>query len=249
MMKRIVLIVILFVFFSSRSNSQPNKSSILLTGSLTTDLKLLLSPGNHMADIMDGIKQNPRQASLTKKLQQGIKNNYTWFLEYMKTVPEGEPMPYHANLEVTKSEYEELMSYMNNIEVVSTGKENIEIIIKNDTIYFKSKGKLSDLDSLKIDLKGNTVLFGQLKLLFSDSSNITNERNGLRSKWKGYTWKFEDPKDLKLDDLKDLSNLKIKMYSFTIGRLEKNGKTYLSIKGREIENGEKTVEFEIPVIF
>ncbi len=34
-----------------------------------------------------------------------------------------------------------------------------------------------------------------------------------------------------------------------IGRLEKNGKTYMSVKGREVEDGAKTVDFELPIIF
>ena len=41
----------------------------------------------------------------------------------------------------------------------------------------------------------------------------------------------------------------MKQYNFTLGRLEKNGKIYMSLKGREIEDGAKTVEFELPVVF
>jgi hypothetical protein len=41
----------------------------------------------------------------------------------------------------------------------------------------------------------------------------------------------------------------MKQYKLTIGKLDKNGKTYLSLKGREIENGARTVNFEIPVQF
>ena len=248
-MKRIIFILILAIFFTNCSNSQTIKDTTYLTGIIGTDLRNLIPEGSHTVDIMDGIKQNPRQAALTKKFQDGVKNNYEWFVEYMKTVPDGEPMPYHANMGMTKKEYDELMDYMTNIEIVSTGTEKIKVEIKNDTIYFKSKGKLNEYESLKIDLKGNTILFGQYKLPFSDSVNITSDKIGLRSKWKGYTWKFEEPTNLDLDDLKDLSNLKMKQYKFTIGRLEKNGKTYMSLKGREVEDGEKTVEFELPVTF
>ena len=74
-------------------------------------------------------------------------------------------------------------------------------------------------------------------------------KNGLKSKWKGYSWRFEEPGDFNPDNLRDLSNLKMKLYKFTIGRLEKNGKTYMSLKGREVEDGAKTVDFEFPVIF
>lgn len=247
--KRIIHLIVLTIFLTSCSNSQTSKNTTQLTGDIGTDLKTLIPTGKHTADIMDGVQQNPRQATLTKKFQDGIKNNYEWFTEYMKTVPEGEPMPYHTKLGMTKEEYEELMGYLNNIEIVSTGKENIEVEIKNDTIYFKSIGKLAGFDSLKIDLKGNTVLFGQYKMQFSDTSNITNDKNGLQSKWKGYNWKFEEPTDFSLDNLKDLSTFNMKLYKVTIGRLEKNGKTYMSLKGQEVEKGEKIIEFELPIIF
>ena len=63
---------------------------------------------------------------------------------------------------------------------------------------FRSTGKLSDFDSLKIDLKNNVVIFGQYEMNFVDTINVNDEKNGLRSKWKGYTWKYEEPDDFDL---------------------------------------------------
>ncbi|RYE21506.1 MAG: hypothetical protein EOP42_25760, partial [Sphingobacteriaceae bacterium] len=63
----------------------------------------------------------------------------------MKSVPQGERMPYHVNLGVTKEEYTELLDFMKNIEIVSTGVEEISIQTKDDVIHFKSVNKLSFL--------------------------------------------------------------------------------------------------------
>jgi hypothetical protein len=249
LMKQACYLITLLFFLTSCGNSQTTNSKTKLTGNIQADLKILLPDSKVKADIMDGIFQNPRQAELTKKLQAAIKDNYDWFLEYMKTVPEGEPMPYNAKLGLTKEEYAELLGLMDNVEVVSTGKEEIIIETKNDVIRFKSKNKLADFDSLSIDLKNNVVTFGQFKMTFADTLNITTEKNGLKSKWAGYSWKFEEPENLDIGDFKDLSTLKIKQYKFTIGRLEKNGKTYMSLKAQEVEDGEKTVDFELPVQF
>jgi len=41
----------------------------------------------------------------------------------------------------------------------------------------------------------------------------------------------------------------MKQYKLILGKLEKTGKTYMSLKGREIENGARTVDFEIPVLW
>ncbi len=224
-MKQTYYILALLIFLTSCGNSQSTNSQKNLTGNIKSDLKILLPNSNVKADIMDGVLQNPRQAELTKKFQSAIKENYDWFLEYMKTVPEGKPMPYNAKLGMTKEEYTELMGFMDNVEVVSTGKEDILIETKGDLIRFKSHNKLADLDSLIIDLKNNIVTFGQYKMAFADTLNITTDKNGLKSKWKGYSWKFEAPKNLDISDLKDLSTLNMIQYKFTIGRLEKNGKT------------------------
>ena len=248
-MKQTFYIFTLLIFLTSCGNSQPTNSQTKLTGNIQVDLKTLLPNSKVKADIMDGVLQNSRQVELTKKFQSAIKENYDWFLEYMKTVPEGQPMPYNQKLGLTKERYTELMGFMNNVEVVSTGKEDIIIENKGNFIRFKSHNKLADLDSLVIDLKNNIVTFGQYKMTFSDTINITTEKNGLKSKWTGYNWKYEDPKNLDIGDLKNLSTLKMIQYKFTIGRLEKNGKTYMSLKGTEIEDGAKTVEFELPVQF
>ena len=167
----------------------------------------------------------------------------------MKTVPEGEPLPYHSKLGITKEEYAKLKGFMDDIETVSTGKEDIQIELKNDIIYFKSNNKLSNLSSLSLDLKNNIATYGQFKMKFSDTINVKTDKNGLKSKWTGYSWKFTEPNNLDLESLKDVKNVKIKQYKFTIGRLEKNGKTYMSLKCREVEGGARTVDFELPVIF
>jgi len=249
MMRQILFLFALTIFLASCINSQTKNIKPQLTGDIKSDLSSLIPKGSHTVEIMDGVSENPRQKALTLKFREAINRNYEWFVEYMKTVPEGKPMPYHSNLGLTKQEYEELMGYMNNVEVLSTGKEVITIEYKGDIIVFNSQGKLSAFDSLKIDTKTNSVFFGQYKMMFSDSVNVKDDKNGLRSQWKGYTWKFEMPGDLGPDDLKDLRNLKMKQYELTVGRLEKNDKTYLSLKGREIENGAKLVDFELPVIF
>lgn len=248
--KRYTSYLILFiVFFSSCMQAQTTISDQKLTGDIKTDLTRLLPIGTVKADIIDGVQQNPRQMELAKKLQSSIAQNYEWFVDYMKTVPQGEKIPYHAKLGLTKEEYMELMNFMDNIEMVSTGKENIAIQIKNDMIYFKSQNKLSKLDSLTIDLKNNMVSFGKIKMPFADKLNITTDKNALKSKWEGYSWILEEPKDLDANAMKDLNNLKMRQYKFTIGKLEKTGKTYMSLKGREIENGAKTIDFELPVQF
>jgi len=248
-MRQIILLFSLTVFIISCRNSPLTNKPGPLTGNIKTDLEILLQKGNHIVDIMDGVKQTPRQGALMKKFQDAIATHYDWFVEYVKDVPEGQLLPYHENLGLSKEEYEEFTNYVVNMEVISSGTTDIEIRHKNDFIYFKAKGKLNELNSLRIDLKNNTVIFGDYTMKFSDSLKVTDEKNGLRTRWKGYIWKFEEPGNVTVENMKDLGNLKLKEYEFTVGRLEKNDKTYMRFKAREVEDGAKTVEFEIPISF
>jgi hypothetical protein len=183
LMRQIYYIITLLTFLTSYGNSQTINSKIPLTGTMKNDLKALLPTGKVNADIMDGVKQNPRQMELAKRLQISVKQNYNWFLEYMKSVPKGEPLPYNSKLGLTKEEYAELQGFMDDIETVSTGKEDMYIELKNDIINFKSNNKLSKLSSLSLDLKNNIAIFGQIKMKFSDTINVKTDKNGLKSKW------------------------------------------------------------------
>lgn len=248
-MKQLSFLLIFLVVLIGCSNSQISAPSLKLTGNIKKDVTALLPTGTVQASIMDSVLQHPRQIELTQKFQQAVKENYNWFLDFIKTVPEGAPLPYHPKLGLTQPEYTELMDYMNHTEIITSGKESVTIVRTNDMIHFKSKGKLAILDSVIIDLDSNVVLFMGYRLAFADTLEVTSEQNALKSAWSGYAWKFEEPKNLALDDLKDLRTLHIKAYQLTMGRLQKNGKTFMSLKGQEAQNGEKMIDFELPLIF
>lgn len=157
-------------------------------------------------------------------------------------------MPYHPDLGLTKEEHAELQRYSKNIELSSSGNAGITINKKGDIIQFDADGKLALLKAIKMDIVKNIVTIGEYILSFSESLNILDVNNGFKSKWKGFKWTFEDPKNLDINALKDLQTFKAKIYKFIIGRLEKNGKTIMIIEGREFENGAKQVSFNLPLI-
>lgn len=188
-MKQICYIIIVLIFQTSCGNTQPTSNRPKLTGNIQSDLKIFLPNAAVTADIMDGVLQNARQVELQQKFQSAIQENQEWFVEHMKNITAGEPIPYDERLGLTKDEYTELQKFYANVEIVSTGEGDIIIEVKNDTIHFKSEGKLTHLDSLTIDLKNNIVIFGRYKMSFSDTLNIADDKNGLKSKWTGYEWK------------------------------------------------------------
>lgn len=247
MIRKLILVISIILINSCHSQTKRNNE---ISGGIKEDLHYLLQKGKFTADIMDGIKQSPRQAELNLKFQQAIQNNYEWFVEYLKTFEHGTPMPYHPNLGLTEKEFKEFDSFSKNIEVESTGKEDIEIIKNDSIISFKSNGKLKILETLKIYPDKNEISIGQYTLTYFGKVNVTDSTNAFKSKWKGYSWRYEYPENIEeLDVLSDRDKLEIKLYKFTVGKLKKNGKTFLKIKGQELDKGIVKVKFEIPLIF
>jgi hypothetical protein len=241
------ILYILTLCLISCGQSQTSKEKLI--GNPQSDISLLLKEGKHTAYIMDGVKQSPKQAEITARLQKAMQENYTWFIDYMKTVPEGQPLPYHEKMNITKAEYEEYLKNAKNTEIVPSAKESLIIQKDGETISFKGTGRLVIFDSVKIDLSKNIVTFRGYQLPYVDSVRITNDKNGLKSKWFGYTFAFEQPKDISLEELKDLANLNLIKFKLTIGQLEKNKETYLDFSGRVVEDGEKKMDIRVPLVF
>ncbi len=244
-MNRPLTILFLLIFLTSCAQTKSEK----ITGNPTNDLPIIFKSQIVTADIMDGIKRNPRQLELTQKIQSSLQNNWEWYQEYIKTVKKGEPLGYHPNLGISENEYEEFLKISKDIEVESTGKEDLEIVNADNKIKFKGDGRLSIYNDLTIDIKNNQILYKEYILPFLDKVDIEDADNGLKSKWKGYNWAYEFPVITDETDLTDLKNLDITIVRFTIGQLEKNGKIYMQIKERKMESGVKTVENQIPIMF
>lgn len=199
-----LLICLLTLGIIACGNSQT--SSKQLVGNPNRDIPLLLKTGNHKADIMDSLKMSPKMMEITMRLQRAFQENYSWFVDYMKNVPEGQPLPYHEKMGISKTEYEEFLHAGENTEVVPSAIESLAIQKSGEVISFKGTGRLVIFDSIKIDLLKQTATFRNFKLSQLDSIRITDDKNGLRSKWFGYTFSFEEPKNISPDQIKDLAS-------------------------------------------
>ena len=83
-MNKIYKTLIVLLLLTSCGNSHLQTKRPEFTGDIKTDINNLLPDGNVTADIMDGIKENPRQTELYNKFEQGVRQNQKWFMEYMK---------------------------------------------------------------------------------------------------------------------------------------------------------------------
>tara|TARA_R110002050_G_scaffold300483_1_gene470113 strand:- start:151 stop:864 length:714 start_codon:yes stop_codon:yes gene_type:complete len=218
-----------------------------LSNDIERDVKNLLPEGSMQFEVMDKVRQSPRQIELTQKFQGAIRENYDWFLEYSSNIEPGKPMPYHENLGLTEKEYLELQELMDEIELVSSGTLQYQISYSNNEINLIPKDTAEN-GTVLIDLTQNTVEFDNQFLTFKDTVRITDPKNGFRSEWIGYQWIYENPKDMDMSALKDIQSLEVEQYKFTIGFIKRTGKVYVQIKGREMANGFKMVDYEFPLV-
>lgn len=244
-MNKAILIFLLTILLISCASSQNEK----ISGNPIFDIQNLLKNQNVTADIIDGVKANPRQTELMQKFQISVQENYSWFQKYIISVEKGKPLDYHPNFGISEEEYYELQETSQKIEVTSTGKEKLEIIKTDSNITFKGNGRLKIFDNVIFDIENNQVLYKDYVLPYQNKVDVDNSDNGFKSKWKGYNWAFEDPNVSDETDLSNLKNLNITLVKFTVGKLEKNGKIYMQIQESKVENGVKTVDYQIPILF
>ena len=227
-----------------------------LTGDRATDIKILIPEGEYNVDIIDRVIQNPRYQELQNKLVAAVSKNKDWFLEQQRLAGQRSgPMPYHPNFGLTEEEYAELITLTQDgldVEMTKSGSAKVSITYENDIISFDGTGKLKVLKDVKINLKENIVLIGDYKLDNFQEINVESDKNGLKSKWRGFQWRFEytdSQKNLEELTSQELQTIILKNYKFTIGRLEKDSTTYIEITEREIEKGIKTKTIQIPFKF
>ncbi|WP_298519470.1 hypothetical protein [uncultured Kordia sp.] len=248
-MKKTLLLFIPLLLYVSLGKAQEKRTLLEFSGDVQADITRLLSNASYEVDIMDGIKSQSRQTELTFKLQQEIMKNYEWFTEYMKTVPKGQPMPYHPKLGLTKEEYEEFLKLVKNVEVMSTDTETLIITKLDSLVTFKGKGKLKPLDDVKLDLKNNKIMYKDYVLPFAKELIIKDANNGFKSKWRGYNWTYEYPSDPENLDISNLQNINITIVEFTVGQLENGGRIYIKLEERVVKNGVKIKDTKIPILF
>jgi hypothetical protein len=176
-------------------------------------------------------------ALITQKLQQAIRKNPQWFMEYQSKLKPGEKMPYHVNMGITQAEYETFLK-PNAVSLKEDGTFKLEFKWqkKNESIIIKTQPS-SPIDGIII--KSNEVItpFGAL----TQVKQIHNtNKNSLTGAWSGIKWFLDSINE---QPIKDLNKIKGKSIQFALGKLEKTGEgiLYYDVKDLDAEKNSKIV--------
>lgn len=220
---------------------------------INDSISIWLKAGTYTADVINGVKNDSRITELSNKMLLSAQKDKDWFLNYVKAVPAGEPLPYSDRLGLTKAEYNELLLLFKKMELKATSTEKFKIINDDNVIKFECDSTLKGLKFLTIDLNDQSVYLSansnRLVIPYKKSLDVICDSNALKTKWHGFKWEYQDAKDedlLKASSYKDISFTNC---TLTLGRLEKNNKIYLSLKIVVIQKGVKVADNELPIIF
>lgn len=233
-----LFITFLILFCISLSSSSQNNN---------LNIKPLLPEGTYKFHILDSIEATPRQLELTAKFQKAYKNNLDVLNVYFEKLRNKEKADFPKNDQLTEEEFLEFIEFSKDFKLLSSGLLNVTIKYNKNKITFVSSGKLEILNYLEFDLSKNNVHIENNLLPFNDSIVVTQVDNAFREGWKGYKWEFSEPKDIKMPTSETIHDFSSKFYKVTVGTLDKCNKTFMIIKGQEVQNGQKLVDFEIPI--
>jgi hypothetical protein len=127
---------------------------------------------------------------ISEKMQRAVQKDATWFKSYVAKAKEGEPLPYHQRLGVTKAEYDSILHAKMALQ------ENGSVSIKFTTngqgsLEFAADGAASALTGVKLPAgqKYAETSYGNLTTFSEISQDDPDSATG---RWKGVQWKKDE---------------------------------------------------------
>ena len=194
--------------------------------------------------VMDSIVRSSREQELSMRMQLATEKNSTWYNDYLQQYKQLRVPPYHENFGLSEKEYNELVQLKLNLILVPSITQTIKVNKIKGMISFNTEGKIPYLDNLRINTVDNIIIADHYVLNFSDTVFVANENHALKSMWKGYTWRFDEP----LVGDTSSESISVKHYSIVIGQLYKSGNTLISINEHESADGEVILNIDKPLI-
>jgi len=188
----------------------------------------LITPGEHKFEALT-LDVPEDLAAITETYKNVIGQQREWFEEYRKKNKDKKVLPYHKNFQITKAEYDRMVTEYPKLKMKVRGVADL-VITKNDSLLsFKGKGTFIMLDGLVLNTKSNEVIINEQVIPLKGEST---EIDGI-GKVKGYTWKFEySTAEHALKESSDYSMLQL-----DICTKEDDGSTVLAFGNTYIELG------------
>ena len=217
------------------------------------EIRKLLPEGKVQFEVLDSVEATILQTVLLEKFHIAYQENYDAFNVYFEKTRNNQKAKYPKNKTLSEKEYLKLKDFLENVKILPSQTETLQIIYSNDnnTISFKASGKLTILGLIVYDAKTNRFNFGNDgMLIFKDFAHIETNKNALQEPWQGYIWEFSEMKNIaegKMPTAENIDKISGKHYKITVGKLMNSGKTFMIINAKVIIDGKQTLNFELPI--
>jgi hypothetical protein len=203
-----------------------------------------LLPGKGTEGHVMTLTFSERMKELSVKMAAAYLKNKEWFIAAGKQGREGQPMPYDERMGVSREEYEEYLSPANRGQLKEVRAVKFDLIENPDGSYSLDAGpSLPMLKEVKFDSKRGVIAtpYGILK----DPKEVTiTEKGYVMGPWKGFTYHLSEGTYESL-----ARNIAGKVISLTVGRQTENGHRFLTYRASVLENGTRTTDFDITVMY
>lgn len=200
--------------------------------------------GQYSADILV-IKPNEKAQQLEKIIQDSIKNNLDWYTEFSKTIKKGSDLPYHRNLGISESEYQEFLLLRNKMHYGLKGNAKVSIMNNDTCIAFKSVGFLIGLNFISLYKSDRFATVAPPTMPMVKLNRFTELRskdsmNEFSSEYTGFRWNQE---------LTENETTQKVWYEFVVLHLYATDHIFIQITVKSLNNGQYVTTNIVPLSF
>jgi hypothetical protein len=149
-------------------------------------------PNNNiaLADVMI-LSTSKEVESLGLKFQEALKENPTWFKEYLSKAEKGKALDFHKNFGISKKEYEYFLAESKNMQLVKTSEVTLRFsIATNGNVEISGLPARQPHNKLTYDVKSNVIEIANTILDTYSQINQTRSDSST-GRWKGNQWAYK----------------------------------------------------------
>lgn len=152
------------------------------------DVRALLVPGRHAADIME-LGAQPRVLELVRRLQQAVQRDTAFFREYLKAARPDSALAYHPKMGLTEAEYREYLVLSQQVIPRKVGTATLVISADSTGLLLDAGETVPALRGVRVDLTGDTVRTS-LGALADGAPLRSDQMQSLAGRWSGVQWQM-----------------------------------------------------------
>ncbi|HVU96143.1 MAG TPA: hypothetical protein VHE34_13010 [Puia sp.] len=216
-------------------------------------VRQLLKPGQYLVHYVrpDPTKQlTSDQKALLAKVQKALADKMGWLFDSTGKVSGNTADitdSIRKRMGLTKEEWKSFQDMADPAQrgYQIFGEDKLEIVANGDKLSFKGTGNAAHLNSVRFDLAGNRVLFGDKPMPFLRMHHSNGSDNAFHTPVVTYEYELENSS---MADSTNMNTLRMERYDFGVARLPLAGKTILMFMTMNVQGGSISVQPGIALV-